>query len=388
MTGTPRGDLTVGSTPATGGQPAAPPARLGHRPELDGVRAVAVLLVLVHHVLQPTRFAGFLGVDVFFVLSGFLITTLLVEERRRSGRIRLGTFWLRRALRLYPALLLLLVVWVPVWVWHEGSLLHQLRNAVVAGSYTGNLYMTYTGEWLGPLAHTWSLALEEQYYLVWPLVLVVGVSTLRRTRGLLGLVLAGTAVTALVHLAEYRFGTASFPIESTAVGLLAGSALALVLVSATAARARAVLGAPVTGPAGALLLLAVLPVFSLTTALPDGAYTLLAVVGTVLLVGGLVVRRGDRLNRALSVRPVVWLGRVSYGVYLWHYPLVLLVADLRPDWSPWARLTVVLGLSVLAAAASHRWVEQPFLRLKDRVGGAAGAPVSPTPAPVAPGARA
>jgi peptidoglycan/LPS O-acetylase OafA/YrhL len=330
------------------------------------MRGIAVSLVLVQHVFQPGRFAGFVGVDVFFVLSGFLITTILLAERRRYGRLRLGRFWLRRVLRLYPALALLLLACLPLAPVFSGSLLQHLERTVVAGTYTSNLFMTVTGEWLGPFTHTWSLALEEQFYLVWPLVLGGALLLARGTRWLTALVLAAAAASAVLHVGAYRYGTISAPIVSTSAGLLVGCALALLLQPSAPDRLRRALASSVTAVTGMLTITAGLVAFSFTDALPDGLYTVAAVVASALLIGHTTVRRAT-LTRLLSVRPVVWLGRVSYGVYLWHYPAVLLLAGALPAWSPWARLLVVIPAALGAATLSHRYVEAPFLRLKDRL---------------------
>jgi peptidoglycan/LPS O-acetylase OafA/YrhL len=359
------------AAPATGVVPAgsagASPG-LRYRPELDGLRAFAVLLVLLQHVLQPGRFAGFMGVDVFFVLSGFLITTILLTELDRTGRLRLGRFWFRRVLRLYPALLTLLVVCLPLAPWLSGSLLQHLERTVVAGTYTSNLFMTHTGQWLGPFTHTWSLALEEQFYLAWPLVLLVALRSGAARIPLAMALLTATVGSAALHLKHYEYGTISAPLASTSTGLLAGSVLALVLASGARPWFMRVLRWRAWAIGGILLLASSLVLFSLTDRAPDGLYTLAAILATALVLGHTTSRDGGLLVRVLSLRPAVWLGRVSYGIYLWHYPAVLVLADAFPEWSPWWRLPLVAGFAVVAAALSHRWVEAPFLRLKDRLG--------------------
>ncbi|WXF90636.1 acyltransferase [Curtobacterium flaccumfaciens pv. flaccumfaciens] len=154
-----------------------PPPPLTHRaPALDGLRTLAILVVVLYHLHVPQFEGGFIGVTVFFVLSGFLITTLLLGERRRTGRVRLGTFWVKRLLRLYPALLALVVVGLLLWNWvgdYKGASLQSGEAAFIALTYTGNLFRAFWDTSQGVFAHTWSLSMEEQFYLVWPPVLVL-----------------------------------------------------------------------------------------------------------------------------------------------------------------------------------------------------------------------
>lgn len=343
--------------------------RLRYRPELDGLRGVAVMLVLVYHVLQPARFAGFLGVDVFFVLSGFLITTILLAEHRGSATLRLGMFYARRFLRLYPALLTMLVLSFPLYVAVDagGDLTVQAKRAVVAATYTGNLYMTYRHQWLGPDAHTWSLALEEQYYLVWPLLLLLALRLGLRRTGLVAVLLVGAAGASALSVRDFTFGTDVFPVQSTCGGLLIGSALAVLFDSSP--RSMRACSAPAVGALGVALLGACLVDFSLTRRVPDGWFVPAAEVATALVIAQTTADFGRRLlGRVLSWPPAVWIGKISYGVYLWHYPLVLVCAHELSGWPPWARLAVVALVSLALAWASFTIVETPFLRWKNRLG--------------------
>lgn len=346
------------------------PSRLRYRPELDGMRGVAVALVIVHHVSQPHRFAGFLGVDIFFALSGYLITTILIGELDRTGSLRFGGFYLRRMLRLYPALLTLLVATFPLYIWLGGGAGLQLKRDLVAATYTGNLYMTYRHQWLGPLAHTWSLAMEEQYYLIWPIILFAVLRVGLRREAVTAILTAGALVSSAFSIRYFGFhsgASSSFPLQSTCVGLLAGSALAVLLTySAGALRTLANLSAGVLGVG---LLVVALVLFSMTRAVPDGAYVPIAVLATVAIIGHTTARHSQGIvSRVLSWRLAVALGRISYGVYLWHYPIVLLVARHCPTWPPALRLVVVAPTAVTLALASYVYVETPFLRLKNRIG--------------------
>ena len=342
----------------------APPAGGGYRPELDGIRAVAVLLVLAFHVVQPQRFSGFIGVDVFFALSGYLITTILLREYDRRGRLSLRRFYARRMLRLYPALLATIVLSFPFCTTLSGSLAQHAKNATVAATYTSNLYMTYRHRWIGGFAHTWSLALEEQYYLVWPVVLL-GLLHLGLRRQVLAALLGVAAAVSLVfNLTEYDYGAASYPLESTTIGLLAGSALGLLLAGPSAPALRW-FGHRAVGGVAVGLLLAELISFSVTSAVPGGLYVPAAVLATALLIGYLTAQRSSPLAAALSWAPAARLGRISYGVYLYHYPL-LLALEAHLHVTRWVIAPIEVVGTIAIAAISYRFVEQPFLRLKDR----------------------
>lgn len=364
-------------------------ARLRYRPELDGLRAVAVLLVVVHHALQPTRFVGFIGVDVFFVLSGYLITTNLLGEYQGTRRLRLGTFYVRRLLRLYPALLVMLVVTVAAAPLLDLTRDYLAKRAALAAVYVGNVYMTYAHHWLGPFTHTWSLALEEQYYLVWPLLLW-GVLALRWPRRAVAAGLGVLAVvSAVLTVRDFGFGQISFPLQTTGLGLLVGSALALVPPGPAAPDDVAVPGAwwrTVAPVLGVAVTVAALVGFSATDAVPDGAYVVAAVVASALLIGHTTAMRGTGFAvRLLSYRPEVYFGKISYGIYLWHYPLLFVVLRQAPGMDAALRFVVVAVGGTLLAAVSHRWVEKPFLRLKSRLSVPALRNDRPSPRQYAPG---
>ncbi len=305
----------------------APGWRPGYRPALDGLRAVAVLLVILNHAGVPgfAHWAGQTGVSIFFVISGYLITGLLLARRER-----LVDFWRRRVLRLLPALVLLLLIVTPLSLalgrttaWHD---------ALIGVLYIGN-WDRAMGNWVGDLSHLWSLAIEEQFYLVWPIALLL----LRpRVRWLIVAAVAVALGRLLVSPDMAIFGT-----FGRADALLLGGAIALRGARFPAWSAWAGLGC--------VALIGVLQ--------PDdagmAAYGLtLASIAGVLLVGGLAERPSMFLDRPAPRA----LGRISYGVYLWDYPLVSLFGPLAGS----------LGCVVMAAA-SYRLVELPFLRLKDRL---------------------
>lgn len=321
---------------------------------LDGLRALAVLGVVAFHMAGDIARGGFLGVSVFFVLSGYLITTLLLAERARTGSIDLRAFYLRRALRLYPALVVAVVLAAVLGVVATGS----TSGDVAASSAGAMTYVTditeAAGAPVGLLGHTWSLAIEEQFYILWPLALILLARRKWVLRGALAAVAAATLVTAALHPA---IGRVSYFLPWTHVcGLLLGAALAV--------------RRPRIAPAAAVLALAVLLVAMATVAGPFwtplyfGGWLAVSLLAAVLIASTTTEDPG-RLQRGLASRPAVWLGRRSYGVYLFSAPITEAVnrelhASLR------LRGLVVAVATLLIAEASYRWVESPFLRRKER----------------------
>jgi peptidoglycan/LPS O-acetylase OafA/YrhL len=339
----------------------APP--LGHRTGLDGIRALAVLMVAGVHTQPRLVPGGSIGVDVFFVLSGFLITTLLVEELDRRDRISFGRFYARRALRLFPALLALLAV-VMVWalfVASPGTRHDALREVLAAVTYTRNL--PFWADVPGPLlGHTWSLAVEEQFYLLWPLVLILVVRPRRSAaRAIVGFLMI------VVLFGALRAGGLLGPgllFVLRPDALLLGAALALTrrerpeLLDRTASWG---LPAVVTGTVGLLAL-----------AVWDGADDIhsvgfsLAALCAAVLIAGLLVADGEGVAGWFDHRWVVAMGKVSYGFYLWHMPVLRWTDDRLVGQPAVVRIPLGLALAMVATMASYRFVEVPALRWKDR----------------------
>lgn len=366
---------------ATGSDPRRPrparrePARL---PGLDGLRALAIAAVLVFHLDASWLPGGFLGVDVFFVVSGFLITTLLLRERARTGTVDLRGFWTRRARRLLPALLLLVPSSVLLARVSEGDLLVGIGRQVLGA-------LTFTSNWLevsagsdyfeatAPqlLMNLWSLAVEEQFYLLWPLALL-GLLRLSRRAAVLAAVAAGAGLASAVLMAlrldpdaptRVYFGT-----DTHLVGLMLGAALAF----AWAAPHRAWTATPLwqRHRRGVAALALVVLGGLLVTASETSPWTfrggiLLASLATTALVL-VVIERPGRLRSVLELPAARWVGARSYGIYLWHWPVVLVVAQDLPEarGSTAYVLTRVWALAVTFAVAdlSYRFVELPVRR--------------------------
>ena len=344
---------------------------LGYRPELDGIRAIAVLVVIYFHCAAffPGAFrlpGGLMGVDVFFVLSGYLITTLLVREARRDGDISLRHFYLRRALRLLPALVLAIVV-ASLVAWQlDGNPGDRsiLEASIISLTFLSNWFEASAH--LGLLRHTWSLGIEEQFYLVWPFVLMLIVrrgGSRRRTEVVLlacavGAVVLRFSLLALGHTALGWRGTLS-----RADGVLLGSALAVALTK-RGWFLRRVLERYWLG-AAALVLLASAFYTCGRGVSANGCTAPTASLATAMLIGHLAVRPDGVIASALGVPPLAAIGRISYGLYLFHLPIVALIAHSEIE-GPRAGLAV-FALTVVVATLSFKLVERPFMDLYRRL---------------------
>ena len=357
-----------------------------YSPALDGMRALAVLAVLAYHAGIRQVPGGLLGVDVFFVLSGFLITRLLLAEHRRDGHISLGQFWLRRARRLLPALLILLVgiSAFAAWIATPGSLPRLRSDALSTLGYVANWRFSVSHQGYfeqfaapSPLLHTWSLAVEEQFYLIWPLVAVLA---LRRWRGtgrpvaLLTVSVVGALASAGTCLALALHGTDTsrmyYGTDTRAQALLVGAALACLTVAVRAPGAHAhdrlrrlrsvrllVTAAGLAGAAGVAWCW--LRVSGESSVLYRGGFLGVA-LATAAVVGAVTSLPRSVLARALALPPLRYLGRISYGVYLYHWPLFLVLTHSRVGLSGWPLVGVRLAATLAAAVLSFHLIETPI----------------------------
>lgn len=360
------------------GEPAVPePVEAGraYLAGLDGLRAVAVLAVLLYHLEVRLLPGGLLGVGVFFVLSGYLITDLLVSEWDRSGQIRLGRFWARRARRLLPALALLLLA-VLAWfaVRGPGSWYGIPGQILAAALYISNWWdifqhVPYFARFgpPSPLGHLWSLAVEEQFYLVWPFVLWAGLRLFPRRRWLVLTALAGAALSAFLMGWLYIPGgnpdRVYYGTDTRAFALLLGAALALACPSRRLTALQGPRAARWLDAGGLFALLALGALMVGTNAYQPWLYpygmlclslvTLLAIVAAA--------HPKTWVSRLLGSRPLRWLGVRSYGVYLWHYPVIVFTIPVQPvsSWA-WARALAQIAATLLVAQASWRYLEDPI----------------------------
>jgi peptidoglycan/LPS O-acetylase OafA/YrhL len=350
--------------------------RLPYLRGLDGVRALAVIAVLLYHGGLGVL-GGFLGVETFFVLSGFLITGLLLAEWRQNGSIKLTRFWLRRARRLLPALLLLLLgtaLLVALLLPQETG---QLRTDILAAlSYVMNWHLivgqqSYFDPALRPplLQHLWSLAIEEQFYLLWPFIFGIGMRYLRRTGFLLALL--GTSAASLALMAAIADPGADpsrvyYGTDTRASALLIGSALALLWSpwhSAPSAGRGVGLAVDMLGLAALSgLLLSYLRLFEYHPLLYRGGFALVSLATAAVIVA--VTHPGARLMPTLlGWKPLTWIGLRSYGIYLWHWPIFMMTRpyiDVSLD--GWQLFGLRCAAVLLLAELSFRFVELPIRR--------------------------
>jgi len=376
-------------------------SRVPYLPGLDGLRAIAVVAVMIYHANSDWLPGGYLGVEMFFVISGYLITLLLIAEHERTYRVSMRKFWGRRARRLLPALAVLLIG-VTMWtVLFERSAVGQLRGDVLAGVfYVSNWYQLWVG--LGytaagdfaPLRHLWSLAVEEQFYVVWPLVMVLflrrhGTRRIASTsRWLVATALGITAITALL----YHPGPIGAPSEtpeaywsvfghdiskldflylgsfSRAAGILLGAAMAMMW------RPYALRRSPAAGVGRSLDLAALLALvgfgwmlWNVPLITDDGAANgvlfrgglLLAALLTLVMIAA-VTHPSAHVNRALDRSLLLWVGTRSYGLYLYHWPIFQAIRGIAGNKLTPLEFVVAMVFTVAIAEASYRLVEMPI----------------------------
>ncbi|MBV9095609.1 MAG: acyltransferase family protein [Streptosporangiaceae bacterium] len=345
-------------------------------PGLDGLRALAVAAVVAYHVGLGWAQGGLLGVGIFFTLSGYLITDLLLGQHETTGRLQLADFWLRRARRLLPALFVMLAV-VVAWVTLlDRSLLPGIRGAVAASAfYVSNWWLiaqhsAYFAQFgpPSPLGHLWSLAVEEQFYLIWPWLLWIGLRWQHGTRqrlaaASLGLAVASAALMALLYRPGYDPTRVYDGTDTRAFAVLIGAALAFVwpsrhLRGEVSRGARWILDG--AGAAGlAVVAVLVWQTSQYSPFLYRGGMVLLS-LGTALMVAA-AASPASRFGRVLGWEPLRWLGVRSYGIYLWHFPIIVLTTPADGRDGP-VRGTLQVAATVGCAALSWKYVEEPIRR--------------------------
>lgn len=349
-----------------------------YMPGLDGLRALAVFAVLFYHLGVSWAPGGLLGVGVFFTLSGYLITDLLLGHMRNYGHIRFGDFYFRRAKRLLPALYVMLAVVLFYITLFQRDLLSSLPGDVLAAVfYVSNWWyiyhhVSYFQSFIpSPFTNLWSLAVEEQFYLIWPLVLIVFAKLVRSNLAKVVITLALAAGSAILMGVLYHPGTVPnlvyYGTDTRAFALLIGAALAFLWPSThlptLSARARE--GISFLGLAGlGLFVWMVLYTNEYQTFMYRGGMVLLA-IGTMFLVQALTIP-DSLLSTVLGAKPLRWLGVRSYAIYLWHYPIIALSAGLlgRLHQNHLEYDLIVIVGTVVISGLSWRLVEDPIRRIR------------------------
>ncbi|MCS4483970.1 acyltransferase [Gleimia sp. 6138-11-ORH1] len=348
---------------------------------LDGLRALAALAVLAYHLFPGWSGGGFLGVDVFFVLSGFLITSLLLSEQTRRGKISLKRFWVRRVRRLFPAAFLMAIVTIIVAGIINMDLLARIVPqffGVVTFSYNwveiyqGASYFDNANPHLW--TNVWSLAVEQQFYLIWPLITILILRLNRRYQWGIPFLLA---VISAGLMAFYINGASDFTrayqgTDSHAFGLMLGASFAFIAKTPLLDKAPAVPSQ--RWVRGSLAWLGLVIMVLSFYYIPDNQAwvyplgTLISVFATLLVIQGFLPEidgasgPGQLLANLLSIAPLRWLGERSYGIYLWHWPIWVIAVNQFPRFNAYLVGAAVLFLSILVAALSYTWVEEPMRR--------------------------
>lgn len=380
-----------------------------HIPGLDGLRALAVLGVILYHANHSWLPGGYIGVEVFFVISGYLITMLLVREAENSGRINLGRFWLRRARRLLPALAVVLVAVAAYMMITDHPAQARVRgDFVAAAGYFSNWYQIYVGQGYGeaqafvPLRHLWSLAVEEQFYLLWPLVMLAVLKAPKPVRYVAGAVFAGLALVSAIVMGVLYVGVDVDTLENCALnpagywrmgerclsvndalylgtftrasGLLLGAALAIFWRPEMLVRGGAAKRPERVDIAGAVGVLG-LVVVAATMWLQEGGESLgthfnpfvfrggmLLVDVLTLLVVAAVTLPGTRAAWLIGNPVLTWVGTRSYGLYLYHWPIFQVIRQQAGTGLTPAQAAAALTVTVAIGEVSYRFVELPVRR--------------------------
>jgi peptidoglycan/LPS O-acetylase OafA/YrhL len=374
-----------------------------YMPGLDGMRAIAVVAVMLYHANHEWLPGGFLGVEVFFVISGYLITLLLMAEREKTGGINLLAFWGRRARRLLPALFVALFLVLTYSMMFKASVLGKLRGDLVAALlYVTNWYQIWVGQGYTaasdfvPLRHLWSLAVEEQFYVFWPIIMLLlmrrrGTQRLAMTaRWLVGIAVVITLVTAVAYNAG-RIGECSVTPDAywtvrgrcvskmdalylstitRSTGVLLGAAFAMVW------RPRAIMRSPLRNRSAVLDIVAVmglailgLQFWYLSVASEAGEANawlfrggfLVTALATLMMIAA-VTHRYAFAGRVLAIRPLLWIGTRSYGLYLFHWPIYQIIREVAGVPLSWREFVGAMAVTVLITELSYRFLEMPIRR--------------------------
>jgi peptidoglycan/LPS O-acetylase OafA/YrhL len=381
-------------------------SRVPYLPGLDGMRAIAVVAVMIYHANSSWLPGGYLGVEVFFVISGYLITLLLISEHEKSGRVALGQFWLRRARRLLPALFTMMILLIMYTAFFQKEALGMLRGDVIAGFfYVSNWYQIWVGAGytadadFAPLRHLWSLAVEEQFYLLWPILMAF---LLSRKKGRIGdvgrwFLLASVLITVFIALVYHpgSVGTCDqnpeaywqlgdrciskndFLYLSTptrAGGLLIGAAFAMIW------RPVAVMRSPMRRKAGLVDLIALVGLLGLAGLvwsmhlatvsgfdpwLFRGGFLLCGVVTVMIIAGATHARTVS--GKLLSIPVLLWIGTRSYGLYLYHWPIYQIIREQSGVELSFAEFALAMVLTAAITEVSFRLIETPIRRGRAKV---------------------
>ncbi|MDR9854874.1 acyltransferase family protein [Paenibacillus sp. VCA1] len=348
-----------------------------YMPGLDGLRAFSVMAVIAYHMNAKWAQGGLIGVGIFFVISGYLITDQMIQEWQRHRRLNLMDFWIRRVRRLLPAMLAMLG-FVALWLLCvDPGRLQDLKGAFLSSLfYMNNWWLIYHKvsyfESFGPpspIGHLWSLSIEEQFYLIWPLLFMIGLHIIPRRGKLTLAMLALAAVSALAMAVLYVPGTdpsrVYYGTDTRAFALLIGAALAVIwpsrkLGGRISAGTRSVLD--IAGFLGlAVLIMLVYRVNEYDDYLYRGGFLLISLLSAAVIAA--LAHPASRIGKAMGCKFLRWIGVRSYSLYLWHYPVIIFTTpEVQTEGSGMLRILFQLSLSFILAACSYKYIEEPLRR--------------------------
>ena len=342
---------------------------------IDGLRAIAVIGVILYHLNIPWVQGGFSGVTVFFVLSGYLITDILIEEWNETNKINYVRFMIRRFRRLAPALMTMIFI-ITIWVtFTDHPSFDKLRSDLLPSLlyFTNWWYIFHEVSYFdsfgpaSPFTHIWSLAIEEQFYLIWPLMVMIGFSFIKRKSIRVLAILMGVIISAwlmaLLYIPGQDPSRVYYGTDTRAFSLLLGVALAVVWPSQKLSKTLPKHASVVLEIVGISGLLLVVMMFSVTSQFDhfhyQGGMLLLSILTT--LVVAALAHPASKLAKWLSVKPLKWIGVRSYGIYLWHYPIIILTTPIvNTEGIVLWRVSLQIAATLIVSALSYRFVEEPI----------------------------
>ncbi|REK68257.1 MAG: acyltransferase [Brevibacillus sp.] len=348
-----------------------------YMPGLDGLRAISVLAVIGYHLDWESMQGGLLGVEMFFVLSGYLITDQIILEYKTNNTVSIWNFWIRRIRRLLPAMICMLLA-VTSWL----SMTDFSRLRALQGDFLSSLF--YMNNWYlifhdvsyfesfgpaSPIGHLWSLSIEEQFYLVCPILFLIGIKLVPRRGKLMLLILLLASLSASAMALMYEPGTdpsrVYYGTDTRAFAILIGAALAIVwpswkLNDRISPTARTLLDVK-----GVLGLIVLLVMINAVNEYDDWLYQVGFLIVSFVTAGVIAVlaHPASRLGKILACRPLTWIGKRSYSLYIWHYPVIVLSSPTVNTEKPgFTHILLQLIMSVALAALSYKYVEEPIRR--------------------------
>ena len=349
-------------------------SNLGYVPELDGMRGLAVLAVIMFHARVPWFRGGFIGVDIFFVLSGFLITSLLVQEYNSRQHIDLKNFYMRRVLRLGPALVAFLAIFVSIslLMLDAEKARSNIIDTLITLFYFTNWSWAFQIHPSQPLGHTWSLSIEEQFYIIWPTLLI---TFLRFTRSRINVIFAVVLLLLSSWLTRICLAAGGASVDRLYDGLdtrgdelLIGCLLGIILSSNLIKEHHQYQIENVLKFIGPLSVISLLlsSIFMRLSKMYMYYWGFLVIeFSAIIIILDVFISQKSIIKRILLIKPLAWIGKISYGLYLWHYLIFYTMRGL--GFRHIVTMTIGTGVTFLVASASYYFLERPFLKLKNRL---------------------